>query len=301
MTSDEKNRPADQSVDDPWADDARGDATGQTSVLNGGPEGQEGLDGPVDVEVKAPRVNYGLLVAAALSGLVVVGGVGYYIKSKWFADSSRPDRPEQAGAVEAPQAQPSRVSETGGLDQVAAGPSPAPQAPAPLDVAPQTPALSTPSKADRAVTAEAKAVEGAAASPGACPCAPSKPESVARPAPRPRPAPVKVAQPPRSTKPPQDPAVSTPAPSSVVASAPRVEIVESAPAMQAAALPAGLRVHAVYPLSGPDAQAWIREPNGRTTVVRAGDLLAGARVTSVVPERGEVHTSSGVIGLGGTR
>ena len=66
-------------------------------------------------------------------------------------------------------------------------------------------------------------------------------------------------------------------------------------------LPDGMKVHAIYPLSGPDTQAWIREPSGRTTIVRVGEFLAGAQVTKIQAEKGEVVTTSGVLSSSGQR
>lgn len=62
-------------------------------------------------------------------------------------------------------------------------------------------------------------------------------------------------------------------------------------------LPRGLRVTSVYPSSGNDALAWVQDAHGRTSIVRAGDSLSdGIQIIKIVPERNEVHTSSGVIG-----
>jgi len=49
----------------------------------------------------------------------------------------------------------------------------------------------------------------------------------------------------------------------------------------------------VYPLSGKDAQAWLRSSGGKTVVVRAGDTVEGVAIEAVVPERRLVQTSMG--------
>jgi hypothetical protein len=357
MTSDDKSRHDDPGgLDDPWADDgpsqANGPAPGPAPEPGDALGGQDlDLGAPAQAAAKAPGVNYAVLASAALLGLVVVGGAGYYVKSKFFSDSSRLDRREQVELSQPRQAQAPRAGEESVFDQAAARTAQTPSVPAGLDAssetivptaggqssastvaaapsvppaatvspapaAPSTPPSSPASSAQAAQVvssstnaekfgdARAKGAEGAAASsPGACPCEPGKSERIARAAAKPRPAVARVT---KAVKPAQESAASKPATAQAAAPVPapaqRVEIVESAPPpRQKPPLNPGLRVHAVYPLSGPDAQAWVREPSGRTSVVRAGDYFAGVRVTSVVPERGEVHTSSGVIGLHGAR
>jgi hypothetical protein len=57
----------------------------------------------------------------------------------------------------------------------------------------------------------------------------------------------------------------------------------------------GYKVLAIEPRSGEHQQAWIRNPEGRMFIVRAGDSLEGARVKSVSFDLGIVTTERGVI------
>ncbi len=67
-------------------------------------------------------------------------------------------------------------------------------------------------------------------------------------------------------------------------------------------LPESLRVVAVYPLSGPHAQAWLADSLGKTFIVREGDrIFQGVQVGSVNAERMEVVTTSGVVTTRGLR
>lgn len=79
-----------------------------------------------------------------------------------------------------------------------------------------------------------------------------------------------------------------------------VKKAKSSPGEEALAdVVSGMRVHAIYPLSGPDVQAWLRDPGGRYTIVREGDFLAnGVKVTRINAEKGEVLTSGGAIPAG---
>lgn len=64
----------------------------------------------------------------------------------------------------------------------------------------------------------------------------------------------------------------------------------------------GLKVQSIYPQSGPNAQAWVTDANGKTEVVRVGDSLRnGPMVTAIVGEKGQVVTTSGVITTRGVR
>lgn len=64
----------------------------------------------------------------------------------------------------------------------------------------------------------------------------------------------------------------------------------------------GLKVQSIYPQSGPNAQAWVTDGNGKTEVVRVGDSLRnGPMVTAIVGEKGQVVTTSGVITTRGVR
>lgn len=54
-----------------------------------------------------------------------------------------------------------------------------------------------------------------------------------------------------------------------------------------------VRVVGVYPLTGKNAQAWVRNKQGETKVVRQGDVINGIAILSVVPEKGLVKTSLG--------
>lgn len=60
-------------------------------------------------------------------------------------------------------------------------------------------------------------------------------------------------------------------------------------------LPDGLQVVAVFPRTGPQAQAWVRDSQGRTYVVAEGSALAGARVTKVDAQAETVTTTAGRI------
>lgn len=60
-----------------------------------------------------------------------------------------------------------------------------------------------------------------------------------------------------------------------------------------------VRVVGVYPLTGKNAQAWLRSKQGATMVVRAGDVINGISILSVVPEKGLVKTSMGDLTSGG--
>ena len=61
-------------------------------------------------------------------------------------------------------------------------------------------------------------------------------------------------------------------------------------------LPRGLSVQSIYPMSGPNAQAWLTDSNGKVEIVRVGDSLrSGPQVLSIRGERGEVATSAGLI------
>lgn len=60
-------------------------------------------------------------------------------------------------------------------------------------------------------------------------------------------------------------------------------------------LPDGLQVVAVFPRTGPLAQAWVRDAQGRTYVVAEGSALAGARVTKVDAQAETVTTTAGRI------
>lgn len=60
-------------------------------------------------------------------------------------------------------------------------------------------------------------------------------------------------------------------------------------------LPDGLQVVAVFPRTGPLAQAWVRDSQGRTYVVAEGSALAGARVTKVDAQAETVTTTAGRI------
>ena len=67
-------------------------------------------------------------------------------------------------------------------------------------------------------------------------------------------------------------------------------------------LPAGIKVKSVYPLSGKDVQAWLTDGAGRTEIVRVGDSLrSGSRVTAIVAEKGLVITDAGTITTRGAR
>lgn len=57
--------------------------------------------------------------------------------------------------------------------------------------------------------------------------------------------------------------------------------------------PVNVKVVGVYPLTGKNAQAWLRNGQGSTVVVRAGDVINGISILAVVPEKGLVKTSAG--------
>lgn len=56
-----------------------------------------------------------------------------------------------------------------------------------------------------------------------------------------------------------------------------------------------VRVVGVYPLTGKDAQAWLRSSKGATTIVRQGDVVHGMTILDVVAEQGQVKTSLGLL------
>ncbi|MDM7322257.1 MAG: hypothetical protein P3W87_003020 [Gammaproteobacteria bacterium] len=53
------------------------------------------------------------------------------------------------------------------------------------------------------------------------------------------------------------------------------------------------RVMAIYPLSGPFAQAWLRDSTGRVYVVQVGDVLDGAKVTQISSQDMKVRLKDG--------
>lgn len=57
--------------------------------------------------------------------------------------------------------------------------------------------------------------------------------------------------------------------------------------------PVNVKVVGVYPLTGKNAQAWLRNGQGSTVVVREGDVINGISILAVVPEKGLVKTSAG--------
>lgn len=67
-------------------------------------------------------------------------------------------------------------------------------------------------------------------------------------------------------------------------------------------LQGGLKVQSIYPQSGPNAQAWVKDSSGRTEIVRVGDFLrGGAMVTAIIGEKGHVVTAAGLITTQGVR
>lgn len=61
-------------------------------------------------------------------------------------------------------------------------------------------------------------------------------------------------------------------------------------------LPRGLSVRSIYPTSGPNAQAWLSDSNGKVEIVRVGESLrSGPQVISIRGEKGEVLTSAGLV------
>lgn len=69
-----------------------------------------------------------------------------------------------------------------------------------------------------------------------------------------------------------------------------------APPREEFVLPRGLSVRSIYPISGPNAQAWIADSAGRVEIVRIGDTLrSGSQVLGISGEKGQVQTASGVI------
>lgn len=78
--------------------------------------------------------------------------------------------------------------------------------------------------------------------------------------------------------------------------------VETAQPVEVFLLPRGVRVHSVFPQSGPNVQAWLAVKGGGTEIVRVGEKLrSGAMVTAIYADKDEVVTSSGTITSSGVR
>lgn len=60
-----------------------------------------------------------------------------------------------------------------------------------------------------------------------------------------------------------------------------------------------VRLVGVYPLSGKNAQAWISNGQGATIVVRKGDTINGINILEVIPEKNLVRTSVGTVSTSG--
>jgi hypothetical protein len=236
----------------------------------------------------ASRPNYALVVAAGSALLIVLGAVGLFLKAQLFPSKSI-DRNQDRVALEQPAPPP--ADPTPGVVSVLERPAePAVSAVADATSQPKPAAIELPAApaASRAVSSPAApntppvsaAVASAAAPVKDAAKKPAKPEQIARAEPK--------KQPPSVARPKAESAAQEP-------------VKPARAAQETIVLPDGLRVHAIYPLSGPDAQAWIREPSGRTTIVRVGEFLAGAQVTKILPERGEVFTTAGVLNSSGLR
>lgn len=59
------------------------------------------------------------------------------------------------------------------------------------------------------------------------------------------------------------------------------------------------KVVGVFPLSGRNAQAWVRSSEGKTIPVRKGDVINGISILEVIPEKNTVKTSAGTINAHG--
>lgn len=56
-----------------------------------------------------------------------------------------------------------------------------------------------------------------------------------------------------------------------------------------------MRVVAVFPLTGKNAQAWIQDSTGRIQIVRKNESIDGVRILEIIPEDGVVKTTGGNI------
>lgn len=251
------------------------------------------------------KPNFVILGAAGLIGLVVVGGVGWMAMKMGAAPASRAAAPSPASIVS-----PSAVGVAAGSAAdvfVAASASPASGATAPATGADIFAAQAASAAASSADVAAAPASAQAAVALQA----PSPPGQVseqagneAKVATTGDKAAVKTNQP-RQVKSaaarPSEVRRSKPARSVTVARRSGTGSQKgkaSASAKPPASPPDETVVPAfvlmgVYPLSGKDAQAWLRSGGGKTVVVRAGDTVEGVAIQAVVPERRLVQTSMG--------
>lgn len=323
---------------DIWAEPTAGEPSqspfGQPETLEASRDGGDFFADPAtlsspDEELAAPKPkpNYAIVAAAGLIGLAVLGGAGWFFTQQilpsagpkerdLLAQSPQGSAPQPASVFDAPTSPKSGAGPTGLLEQPPAVPAQvvasAASSPAGPAVAQSAP-LSAPPLATAAPTAAAAPVAAAGV-----PAAPAGPVTVAQTGQQPPPAAPPVvcpdvkpakARPQPATRPavqarakPKAPAAAPAVASAAPPAAAGTGVTASAPAAPApqpvVQLPEGMRVQAVYPLSGPDVQAWVRDAGGRTTIVRVGEFLSGARVTAISAERGEVHTAAGVLTTG---
>lgn len=293
-------------------------------------EAGEGEEPPAKDEKKKP--NVAILAAAGAMVLVVLGGLGFFVKTKLFP--SKPIAPIEMPV--SPMAEPSSTKPSSVFDEpkVAAVPG-APASGSVFDAPVVSPALNNPAlAASHSAPTVAPPVSPIAASSSL------SPQSLAMTAPVtakpvipavPVVAPVVAIEPATPVVTPKKPAVlktriiepstentthqsvhavhatathkvhTAKVHASVSAKKKAASGVESAknepqPEISKMEMPGNLKVMSIYPQTGTNVQAWVSDGASHTEIVRVGDKLrSGAIVKSISPEKGEIVTTSGVI------